>query len=70
MNNPREWVLRHVDCEACGGTHDLYFDEEPVIHRDIIFTCPVTLTGTRLRELHTPEPADEHAPGEVFAHAT
>lgn len=69
MSNAHGWILRDVACEACGGHHDLYFDEEPVIHRDIIFTCPITEVGTRLREIKQPEPIDEEAAEAVFAKA-
>lgn len=70
MNVERGWMIKHAECEACGGTHDLFFDEEPVLHRDIIFTCPITETGTRLRKCEEPQPIDEHSPDVVMAHIT
>jgi hypothetical protein len=70
MSDARGWILRNVACEACGGHHDLFFEAEPVIHRDIIFTCPITEAGSRVREPHDPEPVEELTEEVVFAHAT
>jgi hypothetical protein len=68
MKEERGWIIKDAPCESCGGTHDLFFDAEPVLHRDIIFTCPITETGSRLRIGEAPQPVEEHSPDSVKAH--
>lgn len=70
MSDARGWILKNVACESCGGHHDLFFEEEPEIHRDVYFTCPITEAGSRVRELHDPEPVDAVLEEVVYAHAT
>lgn len=70
MHEEHGWMIKNAACEACGGTHDLFFDVEPVLHRDIIFTCPITTTGTRLRQCEVPLPIEKLSPDCVAAHIT
>lgn len=67
MNEKHGWIIKNAACEECGGTHDLFFQQEPVLHRDIEFTCPNTDTGTRLRKCETPQPIGEQPPDSVPA---
>ena len=67
MTTKKGWILSNVACESCGGKHDLFFEEEPVIHRDFIFTCPETDTSARVRILTEPEPVDEQPPDAILA---